>query len=103
MVDFLGRVGRLEEVYKFVSSFLCKENFVVWGILFGVCRIYGDFELLKLLVKRFFELELENVGKYVVLFNSYVIYGLWENVLQVRGLMRDFGVKKDFGYSRIGV
>lgn len=103
MVDLLGRAGRLEEAYKFVSSSPCKENSVVWGTLLGACRIHGDFELLKLSAKRFFELEPENAGKYVVLSNSYATYGLWENVSQVRGLMRDFGVKKDPGYSRIGV
>ncbi|KAL9237026.1 hypothetical protein vseg_011616 [Gypsophila vaccaria] len=103
MVDLLGRAGRLEEAYNFVSSSPCKENPVVWGSLLGACRTHGNVELLKLSAKKFFDLEPENAGKYVVLSNSYASHGLWENVAEVWGLMRDVGVKKDPAYSKIEV
>ncbi|XP_074271962.1 pentatricopeptide repeat-containing protein At4g16470 isoform X1 [Silene latifolia] len=103
MVDLLGRAGRLGDAYNFINSSPCKENPVVWGSLLGACRTHGNVELLKLSAKKFFDLETENAGKYVVLSNSYASYGLWENVAEVWGLMRDFGVKKDPGYSKIEV
>lgn len=71
MVDLLGRAGRLEEAYEFINSSPCKENPVVWGSLLGACRLHGNVKLLKLSAKRFFELEPENAGKYVVLSHTY--------------------------------
>ncbi|KAH9611873.1 hypothetical protein KSS87_019552 [Heliosperma pusillum] len=103
MVDLLGRAGRLGDAYNFINCSPCKENPVVWGSLLGACRTHGNVELLKLSAKKFFDLEPENAGKYVVLSNSYASYGLWGNVAEVWGLMRDFGVKKDPGYSKIEI
>ncbi|XP_021719809.1 pentatricopeptide repeat-containing protein At4g16470-like isoform X1 [Chenopodium quinoa] len=101
MVDLLGRAGRLEEAYNFINSSPCKENSVVWGSLLGACRLHGNVKLLKLSAMKFFELEPENAGKYVVLSHTFASHAMWENVAEVWGLMRDFGVKKDPGYSRI--
>lgn len=103
MVDLLGRAGKLEEAYRLVNSSPCKENSVLWGSLLGACRIHGNVKLLKLSADKFFELQPPDSGKYVVLSNSFATYGLWENVAELRGLMREFGVKKDPGYSRIEV
>ncbi|KAL2901567.1 hypothetical protein RDABS01_026649 [Bienertia sinuspersici] len=103
IVDLLGRAGRLEEAYNFINSSPCKENPVAWGSLLGACRLHGNVKLLKLSANKFFEMEPENAGKYVVLSHSFASYAMWENVAEVWGLMRGSGVKKDPGYSRIEV
>ncbi|KAK1578335.1 hypothetical protein Q3G72_029451 [Acer saccharum] len=101
MVDLLGRAGRLQEAYEFVLTSPCKEHSVVWGALLGACRIHGDIDLTKLAAEKFFELEQGNAGKYVVLANAYATVGSWDNVAEIRGTMRDLGVIKEPGYSRI--
>lgn len=103
MVDLFGRAGRLQEAYEFVRSSPCKEHSVIWGALLGACRIHGDMDLLKLAAKKYFELEPENAGKYVVLSNAYATFGLWNNVAKVRAVMRESGMIKEPGYSRIEV
>lgn len=103
MVDLLGRAGKLKEAYQFVLDSPCKGHAVVWGALLGACRIHGDIDLLKLAAKRYFELDLGNPGKYVVLANAYASLGSWENVAEIRGAMRDLGVLKEPGYSWIEV
>ncbi|KAF8414219.1 hypothetical protein HHK36_002219 [Tetracentron sinense] len=103
MVDLLGRAGRLHEAYEFVRNSPCEEHSVIWGALLGACRIHGDLELVKLAAKKCFELEPENAGKHVVLSNTYATFGLWENVKEVREVMRVSGVKKEPGYSWIEV
>ncbi|XP_043688780.1 pentatricopeptide repeat-containing protein At4g16470 isoform X1 [Telopea speciosissima] len=103
MVDLLGRAGRLKEAYTFVQNSPCHEYSVIWGALLGACRIHGDIELVKLAAKKFFELETQNAGKYVVLSNSYASFGLWKNVAEVREVMRAARVKKEPGYSWIEV
>lgn len=103
IVDLLGRAGRLEEAYKFVLNSPCKDHSVVWGALLGACRIHGDVDLVKLVAKKYFELDPENAGKYVVLANAYASLGSWDNVAEIRGMMRDLGMAKEPGYSRIEV
>ncbi|XP_062088144.1 pentatricopeptide repeat-containing protein At4g16470 isoform X1 [Humulus lupulus] len=103
MVDLLGRAGRLKEAYEFILSSPCKEHSVAWGALLGACRMHGDMNLLKLAEKKYFELEPENAGKYVVLANAYATFGLWENVAKVRAAMKESGMIKEPAYSKIEV
>ncbi|KAM1540770.1 hypothetical protein ACFX10_005405 [Malus domestica] len=51
-------------------------------VLGRVGRIHGDRDLLKLAAKKYFTLEPENAGKYVVLSNAYATFGLWDNVAE---------------------
>ncbi|OVA15118.1 Pentatricopeptide repeat [Macleaya cordata] len=103
MVDLLGRAGRLQDAYEFVKNSPCEEHSVVWGALLGACRIHGDLELVKIVAKKFFELEPENAGKYIVLSNAYAAFGLWKNAREVREEMSVSGVKKEPGCSWIEV
>ncbi|XP_050236379.1 pentatricopeptide repeat-containing protein At4g16470-like isoform X1 [Mercurialis annua] len=103
MVDLLGRSGRLREAYKFVLDAPCKEHSVIWGALLGACRIHRDMHLLKLVAKKFFELNPENAGKYVVLSNAYATFGCWDAVAKVRVMMSDSGISKEPAYSMIEV
>ncbi|CAN1260078.1 Pentatricopeptide repeat-containing protein At4g16470 [Linum perenne] len=103
MVDVLGRAGRLQEAYNLVLSSPLKEHSAIWGALLGACRIHGDMDLASLAAAKFFELEPENSGKYVVLSNAYATSGFWDQVQEVRGTMRDFGITKDPAYSWIEI
>ncbi|XP_019426355.1 PREDICTED: pentatricopeptide repeat-containing protein At4g16470-like isoform X1 [Lupinus angustifolius] len=103
MVDLLGRAGKLKEAYEFVLRSPCKEHSVIWGALLGACKIHGDVDLLKIASKKYFELDCANAGKYVVLANAYASSGLWDDVEEVRATMRESGMTKEPGYSRIEV
>ncbi|XP_022880326.1 pentatricopeptide repeat-containing protein At4g16470-like isoform X1 [Olea europaea var. sylvestris] len=103
VVDLLGRAGRLIEAYKFVENSPCKEHPAIWGALLGACKIHGNVDMIKLAAKNFFELEPENAGKYIVLSNAYATFGLWNNVAEIRSIMKESGIKKEPGYSMIEV
>ncbi|XP_054802280.1 pentatricopeptide repeat-containing protein At4g16470 isoform X2 [Prosopis cineraria] len=103
MVDLLGRAGKLKEAYEFVLNSPFKEHAAVWGALIGACKIHGDMDLLKVASKKFFELEPVNAGKHVLMANAYAHSGLWDNVEEVRAIMRKSGMAKEPGYSRIEV
>lgn len=103
MVDLLGRSGKLKEAYEFVLKSPYKEHSVIWGALLGACKIHGDLDLLKIASKKYFEFERVNTGKYVVLANAYASSGLWDDVEEVRASLRESGVTKEPGYSRIEV
>ncbi|CAN1260084.1 Pentatricopeptide repeat-containing protein At4g16470 [Linum perenne] len=91
------------EAYNLVLSSPLKEHSAIWGALLGACRIHGDMDLASLAAAKFFELEPENSGKYVVLSNAYATSGFWDQVQEVRGTMRDFGITKDPAYSWIEI
>ncbi|KAL3627314.1 hypothetical protein CASFOL_028677 [Castilleja foliolosa] len=101
MVDLLGRAGRLDEAYEFVEMSPYKDHPAVWGALIGACRIHGNVDMIKRAAKKFFELEPDNAGKYVVLSNAYAMFGFWKNVAEIRSLMKGSGIKKEPGYSMI--
>ncbi|KAK4759146.1 hypothetical protein SAY87_022277 [Trapa incisa] len=103
MIDLLGRAGRLNEAYLLVLNSPFREHPVIWGALLGACRTHGDIDFLKLAAIKYFELEPENSGKYVVLCNAYAAFGLWDNVAEIRGAMRKWGITKEPGYSSIEV
>ncbi|KAK6269131.1 hypothetical protein QUC31_013291 [Theobroma cacao] len=103
MVDLIGRSGKLREAYEFILNSSFKEHPAIWGALLGACRIHGDIYLIKLAADKYFELDPENAGKYVVLSNAYATFGFWDNVASLRRMMRNSGVKKEPAYSRIEI
>lgn len=56
MVDFFGRFGRLKEVEKFINGMFIKVDVLIWGILLVVCKVYGDVEFGRVVVKKVFDL-----------------------------------------------
>ncbi|CAN6216252.1 unnamed protein product [Urochloa humidicola] len=105
VVDMLARVGRLRDAYELVKNLPdCQEHSVVWGALLGACRKHGsDVALVELTAQRFFRLQPGNVGKYVVLANTYAAREMWDSVAGTHEAMRALGVKKDRAWSTVEV
>ncbi|KAF8658466.1 hypothetical protein HU200_058918 [Digitaria exilis] len=105
VVDMLARVGRLRDAYELVKNLPdCQEHSVVWGALLGACRKHGgDVALVELAARRFFRLQPENAGKYVVLANTYAAREMWDSVASAHEAMRALGVKKERAWSAIEV
>eukprot|EP01018_Ginkgo_biloba_P019747 Gb_26049 [translate_table: standard] len=103
MVDLLGRAGRLDDAQDFIEKMPLEPGASVWGALLAACRIHGNIELGVQVAKRVFDLEPENSGFYVLLSNIYAAAGKWEDVVKVRMMMKERGVKKTPGWSLIEV
>lgn len=103
MVDILGRSGRIDEAYEFVANAPCKDHPVIWGALLQACKVFGNIDMVKIAAKNYFELETDNVGKYVVLSNAYATFGQWNSVAEIRSGLKESGMKKEPGYSMIEV
>lgn len=71
--------------------------------MFGVCKIYGNVELVEIVLRKFVEMGLDSCGDFVFLSNIYVIYKRWNDVGRVREVMKIRDVKKVFGFSYIEV
>ena len=103
MIDLLGRAGKINEAVELVNKMPFEANASVWGALLGAARIHKDVELGRRAAEMLFILEPEKSGTHVLLANIYASAGKWENVAEVRRLMRDSKVKKEPGMSWIEV
>lgn len=42
VVDLLGRVGKLNEVYEFIESMSINFDFIIWVVFYRVCKVYNS-------------------------------------------------------------
>lgn len=103
MVDLLGRTGGLKQAYDFILRIPVMPNSDVWAALLGASRLHGDVEMADVAAKMVFELTgNERPGAYMALSNTFAAAGKWEDVNQVRNLMKIRGVSKVAGRSCVG-
>ncbi|CAL9780641.1 unnamed protein product [Musa acuminata subsp. burmannicoides] len=101
MVDLLGRSGHVDEAYDFILKMPIKPNERVWGALLGACRVHSNMEIGLAAADHLFKLVPEQSGYYVLLSNIYARAGRWEDVMSVRNLMTNKGIKKLPGCSNV--
>jgi pentatricopeptide repeat protein len=101
MIDLLGRAGCLSEAQEMIERMPLKPNISVWGALLGACRLHHNIKLAQYVAERLFELDPKNVGYYVLLSNIYAAAGRWNDVVKVRTMMKELGLKKTPGRSSI--
>ncbi|KAL2469312.1 Pentatricopeptide repeat-containing protein [Forsythia ovata] len=107
LVDLLCRAGELERAWNLVVKMPHSEDgsctISMWGTLLSACNEYGNVDLGKLAAQRALDLEPQNVGIYVLLSNMYARNSMWDEIGQLRELMKRRGLKKDIGCSSIDV
>ncbi|KAL1216940.1 Pentatricopeptide repeat-containing protein [Cardamine amara subsp. amara] len=101
MVDLLGRAGFLEEAKNMIEEMPMQPDSVIWGSLLAACKVHRNITLGKYVAEKLLEVETSNSGPYVLLSNMYAELGKWEDVMNVRKLMRKEGVTKQPGCSWI--
>ncbi|CAH1437793.1 unnamed protein product [Lactuca virosa] len=102
MVDLLGRGGRVVEAEELIKGMPWKADLKILGALLSACGSHGNLEVAERVVKKMIVLEPDNHGVYVVLSNMYADVGRWEDVLRVRGIIKDGSLTKTPGWSIVG-
>lgn len=103
IADLLSRVGRLNDAIEFIRKMPIEPNEMVWQTLLGACRVHGNVELGELAAQKILSFKAENSATYVLLSNTYIESGSYEDGLSLRHVMKDRGVKKEPGCSWISV
>ncbi|KAK9161733.1 hypothetical protein Syun_008074 [Stephania yunnanensis] len=101
MVDLLGRAGLLNDARRLVETMPMEVDGNVLRALLGACRIHGDIELGVQVGKALIELEPLNDANYVLLSNIYALANRWEDVGNLRRIMKARGARKRPGCSSI--
>ncbi|XP_059632495.1 pentatricopeptide repeat-containing protein At4g14820 [Cornus florida] len=101
MVDLFGRASLLREALEVVETMPLAPNVVIWGSLMSACQVHGELELGEYAAKRLLELDPDHDGAHIILSNIYAKERRWEDVGEVRKLMKHRGISKERGCSRI--
>lgn len=102
VVDMLCRAGELDRAWELLSEMNSSSVSVsAWGALLSACKDYGKVEMGRKAAQKALELDPGNAGIYVVLSNLYAGAGMWEEIGELRELMKERGLRKDVGCSRI--
>lgn len=103
LVDLFGRAGRVKEAEEIVQTIPVKRNAVLWRSLLGAARVHGNIEVGESALKQLIQLEPETSGNYVLLSNMYASLNRWDDVKNVRKLMKDQGIDKAPGSSIVDI
>ncbi|KAJ0970452.1 hypothetical protein J5N97_023329 [Dioscorea zingiberensis] len=103
VADLLGRAGKLEEAYGFVSNMHIKPTASVWSTLLGACRVHKNAKLAEKVAEKIFALEPKNMGYHVLMSNIYSAAGRWREAANLRIMMKDKGMRKQPACSWIEV
>ncbi|KAK9267872.1 hypothetical protein L1049_010309 [Liquidambar formosana] len=91
------------EAWEFVLAIPEKPNSDVWAALLSSCRLHGDVEMASIAANEVFELNANGrPGAYVALSNTLAAAGKWDNVSELRELMKARRISKDTGFSWVG-
>ncbi|KAL4586318.1 hypothetical protein LXL04_010954 [Taraxacum kok-saghyz] len=103
VVDLLARNGRINDAYRFIKNMNIEPNANVWGALLGACKNHGDVEMGCVVADELLGIEGNDLGNYVVMSNIYAGKGKWEEVMEIRRLMKTKDLKKPAGCSWIEI
>ncbi|XP_015573496.2 pentatricopeptide repeat-containing protein At4g14820 [Ricinus communis] len=101
MVDLFGRAKLLREALHLVETMPLAPNIVIWGSLMAACQVHGEIELGEFAARQVLELDPDHDGALVLLSNICAKEKRWQDVGEVRNLMKQRGISKERGYSRI--
>ncbi|KAF3431540.1 hypothetical protein FNV43_RR26271 [Rhamnella rubrinervis] len=101
MVDLLARAGSLEEALDFIEKIPVKPDVSLFRAFLHGCEIHSRFDLGEVAIKKLLELDHDKACFFVLISNLYASNGRWNQVNQVRELMRQRGFNKSPGCSMV--
>jgi pentatricopeptide repeat protein len=103
VVNMLCRAGEVAKAWEIATQDGCGSNISVstWGALLNACRDCGNVGVGRMAALKAIELEPADVRIYTELSNLYVRAGLWEEIDQLRELMKEKGMEKDVGFASV--
>lgn len=107
VVDMLCKSGELDMAWEFVNKIVVEEGsgggrrfgVSVWGAILSACRNCANVEMGKIAASKALDLEPHNVGIYMELSNLYAGLGMWDEIVELREVMKGRGLVKNVGFS----
>lgn len=99
VVDLLCRSGRMKEAYELLNEMPILVTESVIGAFFNGCKIHGRRDLAKMMAGDILRMDLKKPEGYVTLSNINAADGDWEEVENVRKVMKKKYILKKPGFS----
>ncbi|KAL3531097.1 hypothetical protein ACH5RR_010419 [Cinchona calisaya] len=103
LVDLLARAGKIDEAQSLINSMPCEPGLAVWVALLSGCHNHKKFLVGELVAKKILELNPDNSGIYTLVSNFFAAARMWDQVAEIRKLMKKRGMKKVPGHSVVEV
>ena len=103
LIKLLADNGQLDEALRIILAMPNYPDAHILGSLLAACGQNHEIELAGYIAKWLLNLEPKNSGNYVALSNVYATAGRWDKVSNIRGLMKEKGLRKIPGCSWIEV
>ncbi|KAI8573974.1 hypothetical protein RHMOL_Rhmol01G0317900 [Rhododendron molle] len=103
LVGAMGRAGRLEDGERIAMTMPFEPDAPVWRALLSSCAQHGNVEMAWTMAKRLLRFDPCDDSAYVIVANAFAGAGRWDEVKEVRKLMKDRRVRKKGGRSWIEV
>nr|GLL45206.1 pentatricopeptide repeat-containing protein At5g55740, chloroplastic [Ipomoea trifida] len=101
LATLLSRCGNVYEALHVVQKMPFDPDGHALGSLLAACRELGESELEEHIAKALIKMFPDNSGNYVALSNAYATSGRWDEVSELRDLMKRKGLRKSPGCSWI--
>ena len=99
VVDLFCRSGKTAEAYEFLKTMPIQVTESIAGAFLNGCNIHGRSDLAKMMAGEIMRMQLKGPGGFVTLSNIYAADGDWEQVGNVRKVMKERNVHKSPGFS----
>ncbi|KAI3842928.1 hypothetical protein MKW92_046711 [Papaver armeniacum] len=103
MVDLLGRAGKVQDAFDLIKQMPFEPTSAIWGSLLSACRVHKNVAIGEFVAHQLLSIEPQNARNYVILSNLYASAGRWEDMTNLRNLMKEKAVTKEPGRSWIKV
>lgn len=103
VIDLLSRSGKLKEADEFISQMPFEPNAFGWSSYLGACKNQGDRARAEIAAEKLMKLEPDNSSIHILLSSIYAKERQWEEVRNLRKMIKDGNIRKVPGYSWIDV
>ncbi|XP_058107682.1 pentatricopeptide repeat-containing protein At2g27610-like [Magnolia sinica] len=103
MVNLFARVGQVRRAYEFILSMPVVPDKVVWRCLLAGCVTHKNVDIGRCAAECILKIDPEDVSAYVMLSTIYADAEMWDQMAEVRKVMKEKGLKKDPACSWIEV
>ncbi|KAI4357427.1 hypothetical protein L6164_001375 [Bauhinia variegata] len=103
LVGAMGRAGQLDNAERIALTMPFKPDEAVWRSLLSSCAYHGAADKAWSMGRRLLELKPQDDSAYVIVANVLSAAGRWDDVAEVRKMMKNQRVKKKGGRSWVEV
>lgn len=103
LIGALGRAGWLEEAERVALTMPFEPDAAVWRVLLSTSAYHGDADMAWRMGQKLLEMDPKDDSAFVISANAFAGVERWDEVKEVRKMMKERNVRKEGGRSWIEV